>query len=35
MIRKNYCPKRSGHGIDACNECPFMGDDCDGDDDEL
>ena len=27
----SYCPKKSGHGIDGCDECPRYLDDCDGD----
>lgn len=30
MIRR-YCPKSYGHGVDKCQECQFLGDDCDGD----
>jgi hypothetical protein len=34
MIRKGYCPKREGHGVDTCEECQFYGDDCDGDEED-
>lgn len=35
MIRNGYCPKAEGRGVDKCSECQFMGDDCDGDSDDL
>ena len=32
VMRKGYCPKSHGHGIDDCEDCMFYMDDCDGDD---
>jgi hypothetical protein len=34
MLRKGYCPKKEGHGVNNCKECQFHYDDCDGDEDE-
>jgi len=34
MYIREYCPKKEGHGVESCEECPFYMDDCDGDEEE-
>ena len=34
MMKRKYCPKSEGHGVDTCDDCCYLGDDCDGEEEE-